>query len=377
MKPPPQLQRLGTFFSTSFINGAKHSRTKGAKRQPALRAKAVRRTSDTATLKEFFSTVLATNYAIREALWSLLLPFTSYTAAAQADDRREDLRANIVEIRRALRVALSAGVDKDIVTALNKFSKRRKEFARAFIVWIDLIEILVQSQEQRYGPRSGLGALKSQQVKEVFRYLLRKQRIPLPNIPRALEPLILDVAIGWLVDAVVLIANSYGLWREVPAERSTFSTSLSLLWFKLKRLLKPLAEAVATFLVRLWEALRTKTVLSPALRQALDAVEREGMIDKSPELLTSITNLLTWIASHRKQLTAMVELVCVAVQEAESFFELTGPEKKAYARDVVLVALNELGFTEQVGFVFVVIDSLIDASIESAVHLFNKRRVFT
>lgn len=338
----------------------------------------MRRIDHTSTLEGLLSSALETGHALSEAVWVLLLlPFSGSSQAAPADEQREELRAKISEIRRLLRVALSAGVDQDIIGALNLIAKRRKEFERAFVVWVDLIEVLIQTQEQRYGPRAGLGALKAQEVKEVFRYLLRNRRIPIPNVPRAFEPLILDVLVGWLVDAVVSIANSYGLWKEVPPERSTLSVFLSLFWFKLKRVLSPLADAVAGVIARIWEALRPRVVLSPAVREAVEAVEREGMIDKSPELITDVVGLVSWLGSHRKQLTAAIELVGAAVQEAESYFSLSGPEKKMYARALVLAALDELGFTERVGLVFAVIESLIDASIEAAVHLFNKRGVFT
>jgi hypothetical protein len=75
-------------------------------------------------------------------------------------------------------------------------------------------------------------------------------------------------------------------------------------------------------------------------------------------------------------LIATLEIVFEAVQKAEGRFDLSGPDKKLYARDRVLATLDELGFTERDGLIFAAINSLLDGMIEVAVHLFNKRGIF-
>jgi hypothetical protein len=282
----------------------------------------------------------------------------------------------IWHLRRLLGTALSAGVDRDVIRALNALARRRPEIERAIVVWIDLIETLVQSEEQRYGPRPGLGPIKAAEVKNIFRYLLRSQRFALPNVPEYLRPFLVDVVVDWCVDVVVLLANQYGLWELPQPRQHTFRVFIAVLWKWVQALFKPIWLAITWLFSRLWSLLQPRITLSPAALAAVRAVEREGLIVQPGNALTGAVRILAWVGSHRAQVIAMFELVFIAVQEAESYLSLSGPEKKAYARDLVLAVLDELGFRERVGLLFAIISSLIDGTIESAVHVFNKRGIF-
>ena len=110
---------------------------------------------------------------------------------------------------------------------------------------------------------------------------------------------------------------------------------------------------------------------------ALDAVEREGFIERAGDILGKVSKLIVWISEHREQLTAALELIFEAVQQAEAYIGLPGPEKRAYAEDLILAVLDEMGFKERAGLVFAIINSFVGTGIETAVHLFNKRGVFS
>src|SRR5258708_15611541 len=85
--------------------------------------------------------------------------------------RREQLKVRIWNLRRLLQVATGGSVPEDIVAALNFVAAHSDEFERAFVAWIDLIEILVRHEERAYGSTPGRGALKAAELKEVIRYL--------------------------------------------------------------------------------------------------------------------------------------------------------------------------------------------------------------
>ena len=86
--------------------------------------------------------------------------------------------------------------------------------------------------------------------------------------------------------------------------------------------------------------------------------------------------LFVWIGTHRDQLVAALELVFAAVQEAESYLTMTGPEKKAFAHDLVLAVLDEIGFEERAGLMLAIVNSMISGAIEASVAIFNKRGAF-
>jgi hypothetical protein len=244
------------------------------------------------------------------------------------------------------------------------------------VVWIDLIEVLVQTKEQQYGPSRGLGATKKAEVKEVVWYLLRGQHFEIPQVPEFLVPVVIEIAADWVIDAVVLMANRYGLWTEREPSGGPLESMFSALRRWLSSVFRPVSLGLAWIVARTWDLVRARTQLSPQVLSAVKAVEREGLIIQEKQLIIEFSNLVNWIGTHQKQLIAMVELVFAVVQEAEGYFSLTGPEKKAYATDLLLAVLDELGFTERTGLLFDLVDSMVSSGIEAAVHLFNKRGVF-
>lgn len=57
-------------------------------------------------------------------------------------------------------------------------------------------------------------------------------------------------------------------------------------------------------------------------------MEREGLIVGQKDRLRDAVELVVWFGEHQKPLVAAIELICAVVQETESFFALSGPEKK-------------------------------------------------
>jgi hypothetical protein len=108
-----------------------------------------------------------------------------------------------------------------------------------------------------------------------------------------------------------------------------------------------------------------------------EAIVQEFKLGLRGELFHGVADLLVWVSSRRRTLMVLVEVVSAAVHEAEGYLSLSGPEKKAYARDLVLAVLDELGFAQRTGLLFAIIDSTINSAIEGSVHLFNKRGLFT
>jgi hypothetical protein len=290
--------------------------------------------------------------------------------------RRDELRSNIGEIRRLLNTAIEEGMDKELAGVLNFLARHSEQIQRAVVVWIDLIDVLIQNAERRYGATPGVGQLKAAEVKEVVRHLMRDRKFDIPNVPRFLEPVIIDLLADWTVDVVVLMANRYGLW----VEKGTHTTSrpfFAVLWLRLRRRVRLFFLFLIWLYGRIRQSLQRPMVIRPEVKAAIEAVEREGLIVNQGQLFRGVADLLVWVSSRRKALMVLVEVVSAAVQEAESYLTLSGPQKRDYARDLVLAVLDELGFKQRTGLLFAIIDSTIHSSIEASVHLFNKRGLFS
>ena len=67
------------------------------------------------------------------------------------------------------------------------------------------------------------------------------------------------------------------------------------------------------------------------------------------------------------QAIAAIQVIFVAVQEAERYASMTGIQKKRYAIALVYAALDDLGFAQKTGLLVAIIDSVINGTVESAV----------
>ena len=301
----------------------------------------------------------------------ILSPFLEERSA-----RRKELRADIVEIRQLLRIASAEGMDKDLASTIEFLARHDKEIQRAVVVWIDLIEVLIQNAEHRYGATPGVGQLKAAEVKGVVRYFMRNRTFDIPDVPKFLEPIITDIVVDWSVDVTVLLANRYGLWVESgsPTMHRSILTKIKLQLDRGVRMAFGFSLALYTRIRQIFER---QVILSADVKAAIDAVEREGLIVSQGQLFKGAADLLVWVSARRRTLMVLVEVVSAAVHQAEIYVSLTGPQKKAYARDLVLAVLDELGFEQRAGLLFAIIDSTISSSIEGSVHLFNKRGLFS
>jgi hypothetical protein len=292
------------------------------------------------------------------------------------DDSRREFQAEIWKLRRLLHTTLGQGVGQEIVGAIGWLARNGDRVERAVVAWVDLIEALVQAEERRYGSRPGLGKFKKDDIKQVIRGLLAKEHIRIPHVAESLVPVFLDLFVDWAVDAVVLMANRHGMW-EVGGEPHRRKR---VFWAAIRRGLRaffrPVWVTILGTAIRIATLFRRITPLPPELADALNAVQRDGFIVDASDLIAGAEKALVWISGHRVQLVAAFELVLAAVQEAEAYLELPGPEKKEYAQNLILAVLDELGFEERTGLMFAIVNSLIGSSIEATVRLFNKRGVF-
>ena len=307
-----------------------------------------------------------------------------YTAGAEAAlsesvsgqrpvSQRAEMRYTISNLRRLLRQAMGDPNDQQFVDIISNLAKNGEQVQRAVVVWIDLIEVLIQNTEQRYGSTSGRGRIKAAEVKEVINYLLRVDRLNLnlPSFPRYLMPVIIDVLVDSTIDAVVLMINRYELWIDIEPAPKSYQARFLLLLRPAYDLLRPLLVPLSSLVYRIWFAARVRVPLSPAIRSALEAIDRDGIIFNEEEFVTDVVNMIGWIGTHRQQVIAAFEVVFESVKLAEKY--LSEEEKKAYARDLVLAVLDEMGFEARTGLMFAIIDSTINGVIEATLNIFTKR----
>jgi hypothetical protein len=312
----------------------------------------------------------ATKEVFRLFVWNPFKPGSPLRPA-----RRDNMLDSFPHLERLFRSAVAPGGSDEIISILNTLSANSVRIQRTVIVWLDLLEVLVQQTERRHGRAPGRGKLKTLEVKQAVTYLLRTGRFSLPSLSPAVQTLLVEHVVDVAIDVIVLQTNRYDLWEAEsnPAPGRRVWDALRQWLLKAGMILADLAGRLVGWLRNL---LHPQPALSPELKAALDAIERESEIPHEQDLLVDISRIFIWLGTHRAELVRSTELVFGGVQEAESLLELTGAEKKQLAHDAIWRVLEDMNFRPGDGFLYALIDSAIDLLIEMSVHFFNKRGAF-
>jgi hypothetical protein len=264
----------------------------------------------------------------------------------------------------------------EFLTVLDEYMPALQDAALA---WIDVLHILVQDAEKRYRARDQ-GALKKDEVKTVVVYLIRADRYDIPRVPRYLEPLVVDVVVDVMIDAIVAFLNVNPRpdrnWDVGTSGRTRFE-----FFRRLKRAVGKVLELlivrpVSWVATRIYFAVHRPGRLTPAMRSALDRVNQHSLTVRRQGLLELVAKVATWIGNNRNAVVEGVEIVTIVVDSVEAYSGLDGPGKKVIARRFVYDVLDELGFDYSNPFVKVKLDAGIGFGIDSVVHLFHRRGLF-
>lgn len=288
----------------------------------------------------------------------------------QADGGITPTDAEIERLVRLLREAMGGGVYEDFAAGLREIVLHRDVIQKSFLASINLVGVLTHEAERR-DPRPKRGWLKKEEVKAAFRYLFKADKFKLPDIPVYLQPYLIDVVVDWSIDFVVVLSNENGLWETGEKPVRTIRGALGAGLCRLAKVTQPIWGRIVEFFAMIWEALQERTVLTPELRRALD--DAEGLVKDIRAGVGRAPELVVWVGQHRAQVTASFQIVSEAVQIAETLFASpnSGPEKKAYARNLIMSTLRALGSPLGSGLFGLIAEGFVDSLIDAAVKLFN------
>jgi hypothetical protein len=291
------------------------------------------------------------------------------------DPLYERARHTVWRLRRAYEDAVGENIANEIFQYLRELSKRRKEVDDAIVAWFKLTELLLQDTERRFGNATGRGQEKKRHVKAVIvNLLLTSPRFDIPRVPSYLEPLVVDIGADWTIDTLVHLLNHQNLWSNESQPSSISSGPFSRLINFLKSLFAKLQAKVAGF-IRRWVLARYR--LSEAAQVTINEISRLGLRDELDKIVDDGVKVIGWIGSHRRELFAAIDLVSISVQEAETFLNLSGAQKKSFARDLILVFVEDTGLIRwQTGFWYFFVEWILDGTIDAVVAIFNRHQVF-
>jgi hypothetical protein len=272
------------------------------------------------------------------------------------EEEQARLRRTVWRLERDYAKASQGASLDDLVGGVTRAVQDGRE---ALLAWLDLLEDIVQLAEQRFGTRPGNGPFKAAQVNAAIRRLLQRGEGRSAVVVQILGPDAIDLFTGWLIDVTVaLLNNNSSLWQAGDADRRI---RIPLRTRFIAAVVRILAKPLAWF--------SSTTPLDPSLYAD---VERIAKGPGSPFLVIDrAIDLVGWMAEHREQTLALVDLVSSACDEVEYFMNLEGAEKQAYARNLVLVTLTVAGLNPS-GAVYGLAGAATDLLIDFIVATNNK-----
>jgi hypothetical protein len=278
-------------------------------------------------------------------------------------ESRERLRQTAARIRGAFDRASEGG---DLGEVWGTLADTFREGRETLLAWFQFLEEVVQLAEARYGTESGRGAFKAQQVKAAVRHLVAKSKSPLKGILLTLGPGSVDVFLDVMITTVVAVLNQRkALWGPTAATPGKPTRP---------RLRLRILAVLARFVSKLYSWLENKEPLDPTLMdEVAEIAEEEG---DPLGLFERFFEAGVWINENRRTVEALMEIVALATDEAEFFTTLRGHEKQAYARELILVTLEqEFGIVFR-GAMAIVAEAVIDFVIDFLVGLNDKHGLY-
>jgi hypothetical protein len=284
----------------------------------------------------------------------------------------------IDQVRQALADLDAAGTWDELQALGSELYEHQGALRQSLLVFADVLESLVQDAEGRH-PQSGRGGLKLKEVKWVVAYLLNRERIDVPGLPKALQPFFVDVFTDVAVNALVAVLNDHELLKGTqvsPAARrwGDFRWWLHALWRWLSVPLNWIWQRFGSWLSSFYVRVRFSRPASPTVRFALASLgEQES--PKKTGALADLASFVSWLAHHHEVVTAFARIVSIAVTQAERFVSLDGRGKKQYAENTIMAVLGELGIGRGI-ISSVLVRAGVDMAIDMLVAVFNKRDYF-
>lgn len=308
------------------------------------------------------------------------------TNGRRDDDRRTDpiieqARRTVWLLRRFYEEATKDGFAESALREFRLLIPSGVEAARFFVTWIDLVETLCQESERYYGTKKGQGPYKAEQVKAALLHLiLEDENFDIPKVPSFLEPIVVEMFVNISIDVVVKLLNRDKLWVPAPRGPIPPRNLIAAIVRGFTRLAKWLMRLAPVVRLGAWirkvslNAILQGNPLSPAVRRQLDIIKQNDG-PTIEDVLKRIEHLIKWIADHRDNIVALVELVSVAAQEAESFIQLSGSEKKEFARELVIAFLEDYAII-RTQIAYIITEWVLDWAIDAVVRVFNKNDAF-
>lgn len=263
-------------------------------------------------------------------------------------------------LKRGFESAAGRALDGRLLALLRTFGTIDEPVRSAILNAVRLLESLVQAAERRHAGQRGRGADKKREVVAAATTLIDQHLPGVIHGPDAGLRWVIEAFCGLVVDLIVGLLNANGLWAP-PSAGATDASAVTRI------LRKVLGWVIRALRFLLFLAVRARLRLSgvdDALFRELPA-EIPRAFERS---LDDLRALMVEFSAHQRELAGFVQVVAIAVQEAETWLGMPGLEKQAHARRLIMLFLREFQLPAPVPLIEVAIDAVVD--------IFNRRGFF-
>jgi hypothetical protein len=278
--------------------------------------------------------------------------------------------ALVWSLHRIARNAIGPEVEREALTRLSGAPRWTHAAQEAFVAWIELVEGLVQSAEARH-PGAGAGEAKADEVRKAVAALRAPSAAP--ATPETAPSDARDEFLEWTIDGLVLLLDSYSLWSVPDTGPGDARPSRAGLARRVVRRVMAIpartVRGVANGVGWLAGRLERAAGRPPAPPAAPRGGERVVWAERE---LAALRGSARWFGAHRHELVGALELVFSAVQLAALRRDFDPVKREAYATDLVVTALEEMGLEEGLGPIFGVVDFFVRWPVAAATRIFEK-----
>jgi hypothetical protein len=285
-------------------------------------------------------------------------------------EQHEQIRLTVWRLQNAFEELANPKNKTGLREALSSLSFLAQTLRDTLVAWTELMDELVEEAERLYGTQPGRGAYKREQVRAAVLTIARREAIDIPIVPQFLEPLAFVYLADIFSDFVVAHLDDNDLWDrdnlpETPALRVRMSGPLI-------RALRKAFDFLSRFLAGVaWRLVMGSARLSPGMQRIVDKIDPD--IEGA---LAAVAALARFAKDNRDFVRAIARILGMATQQAETFRDMPGPQKQAYALELVMEFLEQNGLLARDGLWHDVVRAWLKVGIDATVRLFNRRRLF-
>jgi hypothetical protein len=230
--------------------------------------------------------------------------------------------------------------------------------------WVDLVRVVVHQAELHFGP--GTGPLKARVARAVILRMVRRSGLQIPGVPNAFEPMVYDYVIRVSIDAVVALHNANSLWPASTAAGVPIVPSHARFWSRVRGAIDDRLCQIAWLLI-----LRSEPV-SASIEAKIAAAMDPRLVDEVRTGFTACLRLTMGLTVDQAFVKAMVEVVSVAVRDAEVMTAWDGPTKRAFATKLILSMMEEFNWIPEGAWYRGALEGMLGVVIDITIEQLNR-----